>query len=140
MVSSTAAIEDGSGSPMPTPARCGLAFPTLPTILRRYRAFAGLLPTRVMPEAGGFIEIVRFYLTRDLNADDPVSTDEIYVQQRVFWNLTAMYVQFGRQLIALGDIMAGSAADPFTGAIGQLVSDEIIQELVDAGYMGFWTC
>jgi hypothetical protein len=112
-----------------------LYIPTLPTILRRYRVFVGGLPSATVPYAGGSVEIARIYLTRDQNANDPVATDQLYVQQKVYWNLVAMYVQFGVPLLNLADAVAGAS-----GPIGDLFAQAITEELTGLGYMGFWSC
>lgn len=104
--------------------------------LKRYR----LQAVRALPSpgwsgtAGGWLELATIYLLRP--PGDPASA-ELRIRQRVWWDLRAVIVQPGNELIGILD--SAATFDPTAGLLADLYRAETENTLADVAHTEFWT-
>lgn len=109
--------------------------PSLPSALRRrYRLFTGKPQTALVTNVK---EIARLYLTRD--STNKPELDEVFVLQKVFWDLQAMIVQAGKDLFATAEIVRNIGVDPVMDAYGSIVADSLVEMALPMSYTAWWT-
>jgi hypothetical protein len=123
-------------SATPYQASADRYFPRLlPTTLRRFRIFAGGLPSRnTGVKAGDYLELARLFLARPLTAPD-TTTDVIYVQQRVFWPLGVAAIE---PTLDLGQGLEDVPGD-FSQMLADLLQSQLESDLSEAAFVNFWT-
>jgi hypothetical protein len=122
------------------PVKIGAFDPRLPAPrLKRFRLYTTpVLPGRAFgAQAGGWIEIARLWLTRDDNATG-ADGDEMYVEQKVFWDLQTAVVQPSLDSVGLGGA-AIQAGDAVSQAFTDLLVGEVGNILDEASFAAFWT-
>lgn len=104
--------------------------------LRRYRlqALRALPSARWAGTAGGWLEVATIYLLRP--PGDPAGA-ELRIKQRVWWDLWAVIVQPGKELIGILDSVG--TFDPTAGLLLDLYRAETENTLSDVAHTEFWT-
>jgi hypothetical protein len=101
---------------------------------RRYRVFIGKPQTVLVTNVK---EIARLYLTRD--PTNKPELDEVFVLQKVYWDLQAMIVQAGKDVCATAEIVRNIGVEPVTNAMGSIVADSLVEMALPLSYTTWWT-
>ncbi len=120
-----------------TPLRAGRFAAELPAPrLKRYRlqAVRARPAARWQGHAGGWLEIATIYLLRP--PGDPAG-GELHIRQRVWWDLRAVIVQPGAELIGILDSVG--TFDPTAGLLLDLYRAETENQLSEVAFTEFWT-
>ena len=101
---------------------------------RRYRVFIGKPQTVLVTNVK---EIARLFLTRD--PTNKPELDEVFVLQKVYWDLQAMIVQAGKDVFATAEIVQNIGVEPVTEALGSIVADSLVEMALPLSYTAWWS-